>query len=271
MFWTRLLSSVILTIVTVGLMITGGLPLLLALAVISIIGMNELYKVLGISRTGLAIVAYIFAAIYYAVLYFAASLTLIVPILILFVLALLALYVLTFPKYKADQAAKAAFGFLYVPFTLSFLFLTRLTTGGEYLVWLAFSAWACDVCAYCTGLLIGKHKMTPVLSPKKTIEGAIGGIVGTAGLGALYGLIFSEQLSGVFGSPVLACLIICAVCAPISMIGDLAASAIKRDYDIKDYGKLIPGHGGILDRFDSVIFTAPMVFIMLMLISALGI
>lgn len=73
MFWTRLLSSVILTIVTVGLMITGGLPLLLALAVISIIGMNELYKVLGISRTGLAIVAYIFAAIYYAVLYFAAS------------------------------------------------------------------------------------------------------------------------------------------------------------------------------------------------------
>lgn len=126
-------------------------------------------------------------------------------------------------------------------------------------VWLIFlSSWGCDTCAYCVGMLIGKHKMAPRLSPKKSVEGGIGGILGAALLGALFALAMN-QWAGAEAS-VLHYALICAVGGMISQVGDLAASAIKRNHDIKDYGKLIPGHGGILDRFDSVIFTAPVIY-----------
>ena len=94
--------------------------------------------------------------------------------------------------------------------------------------------------------------MAPVLSPKKSIEGAVGGVAGAVLLGVIYAF-FTKGGMVEYG-------IICGVGALISMVGDLAASAIKRNMDIKDYGKLIPGHGGVLDRFDSVIFTAPVIY-----------
>ena len=133
-------------------------------------------------------------------------------------------------------------------------------------------------------MLIGKHKMAPVLSPKKSVEGGIGGIAGAALIGVLYALavnhwgnagasIVSYAVIGAVGghmleveSPMLSCALACAIAAVISQIGDLAASAIKRYHNIKDYGKLIPGHGGILDRFDSVIFTAPIIYYLAVLL-----
>ena len=120
-------------------------------------------------------------------------------------------------------------------------------------MWLIFlCSWGADTCAYCVGMLIGKHKMAPVLSPKKSVEGAVGGVAGAA----LLGFLFQLATDG----PSYEYAVICAVGALISMVGDLAASAIKRNMEIKDYGTLIPGHGGILDRFDSVIFTAPIIY-----------
>ena len=120
-------------------------------------------------------------------------------------------------------------------------------------MWLIFlCSWGCDTCAYCVGMLIGKHKMAPVLSPKKSVEGAVGGVAGAV----LLGVIYAAATKG----PMAEYALICGVGALISMVGDLAASAIKRNMGIKDYGKLIPGHGGILDRFDSVIFTAPVIY-----------
>ena len=107
-------------------------------------------------------------------------------------------------------------------------------------------------------MLLGKHKLAPVLSPKKSVEGAVGGVVGAALLGAIYAAVVGSHLEA--ENPVITYAIICAVGALISMVGDLAASAIKRNHNIKDYGTLIPGHGGIMDRFDSVIFTAPVIY-----------
>ena len=131
---------------------------------------------------------------------------------------------------------------------------------GAFLVWLVFiCSWGCDTCAYCVGVTMGKHKLAPVLSPKKSIEGAVGGVVGAALLGAAYAALINRFAPGADAN-VLSYALICAVGGVISQVGDLAASAIKRNHDIKDYGKLIPGHGGILDRFDSVIITAPIIF-----------
>ena len=174
---------------------------------------------------------------------------------ILTLVLLMFVYVFTYPKYEASQVMAAVFGVLYVGVMLSFIFLTRNLPSGKYIVWLIFiCSWGCDTCAYCVGMLIGKHKMAPVLSPKKSVEGAVGGVVGAALLGAVYAAVFHE--------PAAEYAVICAIGALISMVGDLAASAIKRNQGIKDYGKLIPGHGGILDRFDSVIFTAPVIYYM---------
>ena len=128
---------------------------------------------------------------------------------------------------------------------------------GLKLVWLIFIAsWVCDTTAYLTGMAIGRHKLTPELSPKKSIEGAIGGVIGSGLVGFLYGLMMSPDAGALIYA------LISAMGAVISQFGDLTASAIKRNHDIKDYGTLIPGHGGILDRFDSVIITAPIVYIL---------
>ena len=98
-----------------------------------------------------------------------------------------------------------------------------------------------------------------MLSPKKSIEGGVGGVLGAALIGVIYAAVVKEHIT-IFTSPVFSVAVLCAAGAVISQIGDLAASAIKRNTEIKDYGKLIPGHGGILDRFDSVIITAPIIF-----------
>ena len=152
------------------------------------------------------------------------------------------------------------FGLFYVAVMLSYVFQIRMLDNGVYLAFLIFiCSWGCDTCAYCVGVLIGKHKMAPVLSPKKSIEGAVGGVVGTALLTVLYCSVFKDQM-GLDTRSIVVLAVISAVAALISMVGDLTASAIKRNYDIKDYGTLIPGHGGIMDRFDSMMITAPIIY-----------
>ena len=202
--------------------------------------------------TVLELVGYLGAVLYYIAMKadfgnYGTMAIIISMILILFV------YVFGYPKYHAEQVMAAFFGVIYVAVMLSFIYLTRSLPDGKFLVWLIFlCSWGCDTCAYCVGMLIGKHKMAPVLSPKKSIEGAVGGVAGAA----LLGVIYAAATQGKMAEYAL----ICAVGALISMVGDLAASAIKRNQNIKDYGKLIPGHGGILDRFDSVIITAPVIY-----------
>ena len=252
MFKTRLISGIVLVIIALATIISGSWILFFTLLAVSLIGMRELYKVMKVSDehvTVLELVGYLGAVLYYIAMKadfgnYGTMAIIISMILILFV------YVFGYPKYHAEQVMAAFFGVVYVAVMLSFIYLTRSLPDGKFLVWLIFlCSWGCDTCAYCVGMLIGKHKMAPVLSPKKSIEGAVGGVAGAA----LLGVIYAAATQGKMAEYAL----ICAVGALISMVGDLAASAIKRNQNIKDYGKLIPGHGGILDRFDSVIITAP--------------
>lgn len=171
-------------------------------------------------------------------------------------------YVFTFPKYSFTDIAYAFTGFEYVVVFMSFVYLTRCLSNGKYEFWLIFiSSWICDTFAYLVGCTIGKHKLAPVLSPKKSIEGSIGGIAGAVLVAFLFGYLIEHKMFG-GSNHALVYMIICAFGAVVSQIGDLTASGIKRNHDIKDYGHLIPGHGGILDRFDSVIFVAPVIYLL---------
>ena len=131
--------------------------------------------------------------------------------------------------------------------------------GMFYVLIAVLSAWVADAGAYFAGTFFGKHKLCPNISPKKTIEGAIGGVIGAALLGFLYGAYFEGRMEAMIRPGVISAAA-CAIAAVISQLGDLAASAIKRNHNVKDYGNLIPGHGGVLDRFDSMIFTAPAIY-----------
>ena len=255
MFKTRLISGIVLVIIALATIISGSWILFFTLLAVSLIGMRELYKVMKVSDehvTVLELVGYLGAVLYYIAMKadfgnYGTMAIIISMILILFV------YVFGYPKYHAEQVMAAFFGVVYVAVMLSFIYLTRSLPDGKFLVWLIFlCSWGCDACAYCAVMLIGKHQMAPVLSPKKSIEGAVGGVAGAA----LLGVIYAAATQGKMAEYAL----ICAVGALISMVGDLAASAIKRNQNIKDYGKLIPGHGGILDRSDSVSITAPVIY-----------
>ena len=261
MFKTRLISGIILVAIALATIISGNWILFFTMLCVSLIGMQELYKVMKVRDdhfTVLEVAGYLGAVLYYVAVRvdferFGMMAVILGMILILFV------YVFAYPKYRTEQIMAAFFGQIYVAVMLSFIYLTRGLPDGKFLVWLIFlCSWGCDTCAYCVGMLIGKHKMAPVLSPKKSVEGAVGGVVGAA----LLGVIYAGATQGKMAEYAL----ICGVGALISMVGDLAASAIKRNQNIKDYGKLIPGHGGILDRFDSVIITAPVIYYLAKLI-----
>ena len=255
----RIQSGVILIALALLFVILGGNVLFTAVLAISFVGLMEFYRMLNVNKTPLASLGFIATVGYYALLFFGKEEHTIVFFIGAF-FCIMIMYVLTFPKYTSEQALMVFFGIFYVSMLLSYIYRVRMCEDGTILVGLIFfGAWGSDTCAYCVGKLIGKHKLTPKLSPKKTIEGCIGGIVGAALLGLLYGTIFKSQISGV-ANPQFAYAITCGVAAALSQFGDLTASAFKRHYNIKDYGKLIPGHGGILDRFDSIIFTAPLVF-----------
>ena len=152
----------------------------------------------------------------------------------------MAVYVYTFPRRRSAQATGAVMSFLYMPVMMAFVCRTRNLPQGIFLYFLIFiCASVSDVCALAVGMAIGRHKLAPVLSPKKTM-----------------------------GTNVLTLFLIIGICGSIiGQTGDLAASAIKRNHGIKDYGTLIPGHGGMMDRFDSILFTAPVIYYLSFLLS----
>lgn len=266
MFLTRLISGILLLAFTFITMFFGGQLLLVTLFMISLLGLYELYKVMKFESTPLAYVGYVAAFIWYINIDTKQSplFNINVPelmVLSIAVVALLLVFVMNYTRYSANQLFSAIFGIFYIPVMISFIFKTRETIAfGQWLAWMVYvSSWGSDTCAYAIGRLFGKHKLSPVISPNKSIEGSIGGVLGSALIGIIFGLVMTNY-TGKSENLIIIFAVIGGMGSIISQIGDLAASGIKRNYDIKDYGNLIPGHGGILDRYDSIIITAPIVY-----------
>ncbi len=259
MFVTRLISGIVLVALALLFIITGGNVLLAVMLILSLIGMYELYKIFDIEKKLPGCLGYLACIAYYANLklgYVEDNMV----IMLAFLILLLAVFVFGYPKFHSHQIMATFFGLFYVGVMLSYLYQTRMLEKGQFIVWLIFlCSWGCDTSAYCVGVLFGKHKMSPILSPKKSVEGAVGGVVGAMLFTAIYCYVISTVYK-MDDFAILPLVIISGIGALISMVGDLAASAIKRNFEIKDYGKLIPGHGGVLDRFDSIIITAPIIY-----------
>lgn len=201
----------------------------------------------------------------------------------IYVLVLMTLMVFFHEKILFSHASAAFLASVALPFAFScYLRLNNIGDWfegftheeGIYFVGLSFAcSWLTDTFAYIVGVKFGKHKMAPVLSPKKSIEGAIGGVVITSLFNVLILYLFTVGCKNLYGYTLftesgikyLLIIPVSMILSLVSMLGDLSASAIKRNFGIKDYSQLIPGHGGIMDRFDSCIFVTPALYCILKL------
>ncbi|MCL2837972.1 MAG: phosphatidate cytidylyltransferase [Oscillospiraceae bacterium] len=277
------------------ILIEGRFLLTLGVIAISVISMWEFYRAVGLVKISkLLCILGIWGSCAIAILAaYQIGGTPLIPSKFLmltgfvYVISLLIIMLLKHKSIKLTDIAMIIVGNVYVAYLLVHIILVRHLEFGHLLVWLIFlGAFMTDTFAYFVGVLFGKHKLCPNISPKKTIEGAIGGIVGCGLSFLLFGMIVNRFFADVllryeympvqylssayyvivpqgssFSLPLMFALgLICSIAA---QVGDLVASTIKRQYDIKDFGRILPGHGGVLDRFDSILFVAPVVYLFL--------
>lgn len=269
---TRILTAIVSLAVFVGVLAAPPVVFTIAIAAVILIMLYECYIAtkadLAMKIIGFASAVCMMSGIYI----FSVSNHEGLPMILLaasFMLAIMIHMVLTVAEHgKKSYKEILANGFLtmYIVISSSCIWLTKENFGISKMLLIFVCAWSTDTFAYFIGSLFGKHKLIPHVSPKKTVEGAIGGIVGAV-LGCFALLIVSEMINGMSWSSFVGWLpffIISAVIFGVaggvcSQLGDLVASAVKRDTGIKDFGWIFPGHGGFMDRFDSVIFIAPLI------------
>ena len=274
---TRIITAVVGIVVLIGVLFTfDTLIFNLVITAITLIALHEIYAALGFEKQGWPLLGVL---VPYTFLIMLSSYELfrrlVMPASFLVVL-FYAIYLVVRNGTISYQKASglAMFSGIVIFCFYSFIRLKELLPVEEYgydavffiLLILCF-AWGGDTCAYFAGRAFGKHKLCPVVSPKKTVEGAIGGVLGTMVFGVVATLVYSvaanrmEEFTrtniGVSLYVVIA--LLGCVAAVLGIYGDLFASVVKRQCGIKDYGTIFPGHGGILDRFDSVMFIAPFV------------
>lgn len=224
-----------------------------AIAVIALLMLYEVYGAMDTKKelrgTGYAACLMMFASV------FAGK-----PLLAFYaaIILFMAVMVFTHGKVKCSEALSTAAITVFISASMLSLVFIR-SRFGVYAVIMPFVvAWLTDTGAYFAGSLLGKHKLVPQISPKKTVEGAIGGILLASASVVVFGMIFAER--GIGTADIVKLVAVGAVGSVVSQVGDLAASCIKRDFGKKDYGTALPGHGGFMDRFDSVLFAAPFVY-----------
>lgn len=252
----RVVSGVVAAAIFLPLLILGGIAFDVLVGLLAMVTIAELFKMKGLEIFSFEGVLAMLAAFvltvplgnYFTNLPLDAS----VSVYSLMVLFLLAGQVLNYPSYRLEDAVFPVATSFYVGFGFHQLLAARLA-GVDKLLLALFIVWATDIGAYMLGMKFGKRKFAPQVSPNKTLEGFLGGMV-SAVLVAVIFLLFKKET---VAYPLYVTLPLVALFSGVAQLGDLVESAIKRQYGVKDSGKLIPGHGGIFDRFDSLIFVLP--------------
>ena len=257
----RLLTAAIGIPILITVLLSNPTWLTVAIAIVSVAGLFEFYQTVGLTENRFLCILGLTGAILicFGNLF---DIGYVLAMVYLGAVVLCVVMLFSHSTVSVSEVALIIFGLIYVPYFMSHIVFVRHMADGRILVWMIFvGAFATDTFAYFTGILLGRHRLAPAISPKKTVEGAIGGVIGCGGCFLLFGYIVEAYFGLNFDMTALCILGI--LCAAVSEIGDLVASLIKRQYGVKDFGNLLPGHGGILDRFDSILFVAPLVYLFL--------
>lgn len=263
---TRILSGIVGIAIAAAVIQTGGAVFCAAVIALMMIGWHEYAKAFSHAGQPVAYVSGMAAMLLLGGAACTEQSAFFLAAALLAILWVLALSVFRHRSFSVPQAAASVAGIAYVGFTLPHLIFLRMpfiswsihTPLGEMAmgcVWLwvaLIGTWASDTFAYFTGVTLGRHRLCEAISPKKSVEGFVGGLIGTATTVAALGAALSW--------PILPMAALGVAIALLATVGDLVESAIKRYAGIKDSGALIPGHGGVLDRFDSVMFVVPFVY-----------
>ncbi len=251
----RIITGVLAIIPVILILISSETIVHIAVALISLYALHEMYVAVGINKKiAVYVLSIIFSAIFLVV-----GFEFIAPLLYAYVVALLVCVIFNHKTIKITDISTSFFMVLYIIFTMAHIIMVRKAPYGNINIFFIFiGAFSTDTFAYFVGVTMGKHKLCPDISPKKTVEGAFGGVLGAIVcfliMGYIINLSFDLQVNYLY------LIILGLLCAILSELGDLAASIIKRQYGVKDYGNILPGHGGIMDRLDSIIFIAPLIY-----------
>ncbi len=250
---TRILSGAALIVVVTAVLLLNSVNSVITVGFLSLLGFIAACEILyntGIVKNKFIVgVAAVFTAIS-GLMYFYHP-QFVMTATVFYILFVAACALVFHKEFKVNEIAGAVAFPIIIAYGFSSIYTVFNTYGVAYLLLVLNFSSVCDTGAYFTGVTIGKHKLCPEISPKKTVEGAVGGIVLSLIVTAL--ITFAFELQGML----IPLLIITPILCVVGMMGDLFASVIKRAVGIKDYGNLIPGHGGILDRFDSILLIAP--------------
>lgn len=267
----RTITAIISLMVLIPILIfSGTIVLPIAVAVFTCIALFEMYRCLGVQKNLILTIPFYIAGACspFAMRYLRSDIDVwgsAVWVMALLMLYVMAVVVISRNKTTFIQAASVFASSFYICFSFCGIIYMRDMENEMIYLLIFIGAWITDIFAYLVGRAIGRHKLCPDVSPKKTIEGSIGGIVFCAGAFVLWAYIIDIMYIGI---PILILAGIVASC--VSQIGDLSMSAIKRQHGIKDYGKLFPGHGGVLDRFDSVLAVSSVVTIIFAILNVLS-
>lgn len=263
----RILTGVIGLPVVAVILIFGNKYLIDVLfAIVAEISIYEFFNAIGEKYKPVKFLGYIVAALIAFI--HIIPISILINIAIMFIptsiVVLFISIIVTSMKITPKDVFATFFGICYICSFIIFLPIIYACPNGKILIWyILISAWGSDTFAYVVGIRIGKHKLTKI-SPKKSVEGSIGGIIGAIIIALIYTDIVQKYVN--INISYLYVAVTTLVLSVLSQLGDLAASSIKREMEIKDYGNLLPGHGGILDRIDSIIFVAPFAYLFLNLL-----
>lgn len=272
----RIISGAVAVVILAIVMCFVKTPVFaVAVALMAALAVYEVLKAVKVTHLELVIPAMLFALAFPLKVYISSNIAFGIAVLV--ILAIMVIQLLRFEKISFTETAITAFVMLTLSFAFGSLVFLRdgylgisanyMENEGIYYIAIALlSAWMTDTCAYFTGFFLGRKKLCPKISPKKTVEGAIGGILGCVVFNIIATLIYNATLPEGQSYSILLIIPISILLSVVGMCGDLSASVIKRNVGIKDYGKIMPGHGGIMDRFDSVAFTAPALYAVLLII-----
>lgn len=262
----RMITSVICLPLLLALLFCPTPVIILVVMGAGLIGMHEYYQAIGLSEKKLlCLMGYLATIVIPLGIYYLTDTALV--LVYIYVVALFVLMLMSKNQVTFKDIALLAMGLVYIPYFLSHIIYIRDLELGNIYIWLVFvGAFMTDSCAYFVGCTVGGRKLCPTISPKKTLSGAIGGVVGCGLSFILFGVVvnnlFADSLQGNTLS-LIHLFLMGLVASVVSQIGDLIASMLKRQCGIKDFGTLLPGHGGILDRCDSIIMVAPIIFLFL--------